>query len=149
MLTFQCTSFSQLSPESLYQIMVLRQEVFVVEQACAYLDADGKDFSAWHLQGFDSNSRLVCYARLLPLGISYSNYVSIGRVVSASFSRGSGAGRALMHEAIKRCRDLFGEIPIKISAQAYLKKFYMDFGFMPTGEEYLEDGIPHLGMILN
>lgn len=128
--------------------MALRQEVFVVEQNCPYLDADGKDLSAWHLMGFDSGNNLVAYTRLLPEGVSYEGYTSIGRVVSSPAVRGAGAGREVMQRSIGMCRHLFGPLPIKIGAQTYLLRFYESLGFHSTGEEYLEDGIPHTKMIL-
>ncbi|GAB4499309.1 MAG: GNAT family N-acetyltransferase [Saprospiraceae bacterium] len=148
MLRFSCLPFRHLTPYELYDIMALRQEVFVVEQNCPYLDADGKDLESWHLMGRNSNGELVCYTRLLPEGLSYDGYVSIGRVVSSPSVRGTGVGKILMQHSIEMCRHLFGNQPIKIGAQTYLLKFYENFGFQSTGEEYLEDGIPHTKMIL-
>ncbi|HRI62537.1 MAG TPA: GNAT family N-acetyltransferase [Saprospiraceae bacterium] len=148
MLTFSCLPFYQLSPYELYEIMALRQEVFIVEQNCPYLDADGKDPGSWHLMGRDASGKLICYTRLLPEGLSYDGYVSIGRVVSAPEARGTGAGKILMQRSIQMCAHLFGNQPIKIGAQSYLVTFYESFGFRSTGEEYLEDGIPHTKMIL-
>ena len=92
--------------------MALRQEVFVVEQNCPYLDADGKDPDSWHLMGRDASGKLVCYTRLLPEGLSYPEYVSIGRVVSSPAARGTGAGKILMRRSIDLCRQLFGNQPI-------------------------------------
>ena len=129
--------------------MALRQEVFVVEQNCPYLDADGKDLHSWHLMGRDVQGKLICYTRLLPEGLSYDGYVSIGRVVSSPAARGTGAGKILIRRSIDMCRHLFGNQPIKIGAQTYLLKFYARFGFQSTGEEYLEDGIPHTKMTLS
>jgi ElaA protein len=149
MLTFSCLPFDELSPKLLYEILALRQEVFVVEQNCPYQDCDGKDLPSWHLMGRDASGKLICYTRLLPKGIAYENYVSIGRVVSAPAARGTGAGKTLMEKSIQMCRQLFGKQPIKIGAQTYLLKFYEGFGFQSTGEEYLEDGIPHTKMILD
>lgn len=148
MLFYSCHPFAQLTPVELYEIMALRQEVFIVEQNCPYLDADGRDLQAWHLCGRDAGGKLMAYARLLPAGVSYEHYPSIGRVVSAPAIRGSGAGRELLLHSIGMCRHLFGPAPVKIGAQTYLLRFYESFGFRSTGEEYLEDGIPHTGMIL-
>ena len=148
MLRFSCLPFHQLTPVELYEAMALRQEVFVVEQQCAYLDADGKDLAAWHLLGRNSQGRLLAYTRLLPEGVSYEGYTSIGRVVSAPVARGTGAGREVVQRSIEFCRHLFGPLPIKIGAQTYLLRFYESLGFVSTGEEYLEDGIPHTKMIL-
>ena len=144
---FKCLSFSQLSNEELYQAMALRQEVFIVEQDCPYLDADGKDQSAWHLLGFDDNQKLVAYTRLLDKGLAYSKYPSIGRVVTSPSARGEGYGVELMKESIRQIGLLFGKQDIKISAQVYLDKFYRSLGFQAIGESYLEDNIPHIPMI--
>ncbi len=148
MLTFACLSFDELSPHTLYEILALRQEVFVVEQNCPYQDCDGKDLQSWHLMGRDELGKLICYTRLLPGGLAYQGYASIGRVVSAPSARGTGSGKILMEKSIEACRQLFGNQPIKIGAQSYLLKFYEGFGFRSTGEEYMEDGIPHTKMIL-
>ncbi len=148
MLTFTCLPFDQLTTTELYAILALRQEVFIVEQNCPYLDCDGKDQASWHLQGRNADGQLVCYTRLLPRGVAYADYPSIGRVVSSPLARGTGAGKELMTKSIEQCRHLFGNQPIKIGAQRYLLKFYETFGFRSTGEEYMEDGIPHTKMIL-
>lgn len=147
-MTFKCVPFDSLTVRELYDIMVLRQMVFAVEQNCPYLDADGKDLDGWHLMLFNTEGALSAYTRLLPKGVSYDNYASIGRVVSASHARGTGAGKAVMQESIKQMGQLFPNQPIKIGAQSYLLKFYESLGFESTGEEYLEDGIPHTSMIL-
>lgn len=136
--------FDDLSAHELYAVMRLRSEVFVLEQQCIYQDADNKDLSAYHLMIRDGDT-LIAYARLLPPGISYE-YMSIGRVISKQDYRRKGAGRLLMKEAIKACQELFGEGSIRIGAQLYLKKFYESFGFVQTGEVYLEDDIEHIEM---
>ena len=148
MIRFSCLPFDKLSPLELYDIMALRQEVFIVEQNCPYLDADGKDPHCWHLMGRNGEKKLICYTRLLPEGLAYNGYASIGRVVSSPSARGAGAGKILMQRSIDMCVHLFGNQPIKIGAQSYLLKFYEGFGFRSTGEEYLEDGIPHTKMVL-
>lgn len=144
---FTCLSFAELSKKQLYDIMVLRQEVFVVEQDCPYLDADGKDANCYHVMGYEGEE-LVAYTRLVPRGISYKNYTSIGRVVNAPRLRGTGIGKKLMALSIEECKKLWEDLPIKISAQCYLLKWYERFGFELVGEEYLEDDIPHHAMIL-
>lgn len=136
--------FDDLTAHELYAIMRLRSEVFVLEQQCIYQDADNKDLSAYHLM-IQNGGTLIAYARLLPPGISYE-YMSIGRVICKQDYRRKGAGRLLMKEAIKACRELFGEGPIRIGAQLYLKKFYESFEFVQTGEVYLEDDIEHMEM---
>ena len=147
MIRFVCKLFQELSLEELYAAMVLRQEVFVVEQDCVYLDADDKDQTSWHLLGFDEFGNLVAYLRILPKGVSYDNYPSIGRVVTSEKVRRKGAGKELMEKALIEANKLFPEEIIKISAQKYLLDFYNSFGFEVIGEEYLEDGIPHFAML--
>jgi ElaA protein len=149
MINFKCAPFNELTVNELYDIMVLRQIVFVVEQNCVFVDADGKDQAAWHLMGRDTEGELVAYTRLLPMGISYPEYASIGRVVNAEKVRGTGAGKVLMTESIAQMTALFPNQPVKIGAQTYLLKFYESLGFVSTGEDYLEDGIPHTIMVLN
>ncbi len=145
--TFLCKPFEALTKKELYDLMVLRQEVFVVEQNCPYLDADGKDFQSWHLLGYDENENLVAYARLIPKGLVYPDYPAIGRVTTAPLIRNTGIGRKLMEEALNWMQQLFGTTSIKISAQTYLKTFYVSFGFKSTGKPYLEDDIPHIAMV--
>ena len=139
--------FEDLYREHLYAILQLRQEVFVVEQDCPYLDADGKDQISIHLLGLDGNDKLQSYARILPRGISYENYASIGRILTSAAYRGRGEGSSLMTKSIEICQQLFSG-PIKISAQVYATAFYERFGFEIVGEEYLEDDIPHVAMVL-
>lgn len=137
--------FSSLTPEELYAVIRLRNEVFVVEQQCVFQDADNKDLYCHHLLLW-ANEQLVAYARLLAPGLAYGQ-MSIGRVVSSPAYRGTGAGRQLMQNAIAACHELFGPGPIKIGAQLYLKRFYESFGFVQSGEMYLEDGIEHIEMM--
>ena len=143
---FKVCSFAELSLLELYHLMALRQEVFVVEQDCPYLDADGKDFASFHVLGYQGNE-LLAYTRIVPPGISYPSYSSIGRVVTAGSARRLGLGKMLMAASIAGCERLYPEQAIKISAQTYLLDFYQGFGFAPVGEGYLEDGIPHQGMV--
>ena len=149
MIKYTCVPFNKLTVNELYEIMALRQKVFVVEQNCPYLDADGKDLHAMHLMGRDTEGELVVYTRLLPIGISYSDFASIGRVVSSAKVRGTGAGKELMQKSIEQMHKLFPNEPVKIGAQTYLLAFYTSLGFVSTGEEYLEDDIPHTVMILD
>lgn len=148
MTQFYCLRFDQLSLQQLYDIMALRQEVFVVEQDCVYLDADGKDQESIHLMAYSEKGQLAAYARIMPKGLRYVNYIAIGRIVSSPAHRGKGIGRLLVQECLTQIRQLFGEQAIKISAQSYLLKFYESFGFQTVGEPYLEDGIPHVAMRL-
>ena len=136
--------FHELTLDELYAILQLRSKVFIVEQNCIYNDVDGKDQLAWHLLGKE-DGQLVAYTRILPPGIVYSD-PAIGRVVIAPSKRSSGLGRELMKLSIEHCEKLFGNTSITVSAQAYLKKFYESLGFFAVGDEYLDDGIPHIEM---
>jgi len=147
MIEYSCKPFYKLSHDELYAIMVLRQEVFVVEQKCTYVDADNLDQKGHHLMGFDETKRLVAYARILPTATRYPAYPSIGRVITAKPIRGTGIGRELMEEGIERLYDVYGVSPIKISAQTQLKEFYESLGFSPVGKKYREDGMWHIGMV--
>lgn len=137
--------FDELTPYELYAVLQLRNEVFVVEQACVFQDADGKDQDSHHLLGLLEN-KLLAYTRLVPPGVIYEE-PSIGRVVTSPSVRRSGAGRELMQQSIDKTYQLFGTLPIKIGAQLYLKNFYGSFGFFQIGEGYTEDGIPHIYML--
>lgn len=148
-LSFSLKHFQELSLSELYEIMTLRQDVFVVEQNCPYLDTDGKDLQAYHLMGRNGEGKLVCYARLLDEGVSYKGFCSIGRVINAREVRRQGVGKELMTRAIRHITELYPLWPVKIGAQSYLKTFYESFGFMDMGVPYLEDGIPHMEMILD
>lgn len=145
MIEWQLKEFRELSVEELHSILRLRQEVFVVEQNCPYLDADGKDLSSDHLMGL-VNKELAAYARLVPPGISYEE-ASIGRILTAPKYRRKELGKQLMNVAIAEIEKIYGQVPIKIGAQQYLKKFYEAFGFANLNKPYMEDGIPHIIML--
>lgn len=138
-----------LSKADLYEILQLRIEVFVVEQDCPYQDADGKDHFCHHVLGYDHDNELVAYTRLVPKGISYDAYTSIGRVINKKKIRRQGVGIKLMHYSLDQINRLYPGEQIKISAQVYLLSFYKSLGFEAIGEEYLEDNIPHMAMVWN
>lgn len=137
--------FNELTVEELYIILRLRSEVFVVEQNCPYLDTDNKDQYCHHLMGW-KDDQLVAYTRIVPPGISYDEYPSIGRVVTSPAARRGGFGRMLMEKSIEETISLYGETPIRIGAQLYLKEFYTSLGFITSSNVYLEDGIEHIEM---
>ena len=143
-MTWVLKKFDDLTIDELYDILQLRNEVFVVEQNCAYADLDNKDQVAWHLMGIDEG-KLLAYTRILPSGISYTD-PSIGRVVTAPSVRKSGLGKELMIHSIQTCEKLFGKTSITLAAQVYLKKFYTSLGFAVSGEAFKEDGIDHIKM---
>ncbi|MEY3323868.1 MAG: hypothetical protein RLZ11_182 [Bacteroidota bacterium] len=136
--------FSELTNFDLYELLKLRSAIFVVEQNCVFPDMDDKDYSSYHLCGWD-NDKLVAYTRLLPPGLAYEN-CSIGRVVTAASVRRQGVGRLLMKKSIEACQQLFSSRDIEIGAQLYLEQFYGSFQFKREGEVYLEDGIDHIHM---
>jgi ElaA protein len=143
-LNWKIKRFEALTIDELYNLLKLRSEVFVVEQNCVYLDADGKDKLALHLIG-EYDGKIVACARLFDAGISFDN-ASIGRVVVNVNYRDKKWGHDLMHEAIAGIKSNFGKDKITIGAQLYLKKFYESHGFVQTSEMYMEDGIPHIEM---
>jgi len=147
MLEVLIKSFSELTTTELYEILRLRSEVFVVEQDCVYQDVDNKDQKALHVIGF-KNNKVVAYTRIFKPGDYFKN-ASIGRVVVAKNERTYGYGHVIIKHSVIAIKNYFKENTIKISAQTYLKKFYESHNFKKVGEEYLEDGIPHIGMVKN
>lgn len=138
-------TFGELSNTELYQLMRLRSEVFVVEQDCIYQDLDNKDQKALHVLGV-KNQNVVAYTRVFMPGDYFKN-TSIGRVVVEKEERKFGYGKVIMEASLEEIKKRFPESSIELSAQTYLIKFYNDLGFKTSGEEYLEDGIPHIRMI--
>ena len=145
MLAINTKSFNELSTTELYGILQLRSEVFVVEQDCVYQDLDGKDTKALHIFGV-KNKKVVAYTRVFKPG-DYFKEASIGRVVVAQSERQYKYGYAIMEASIEAVKNKFNTSKIKLSAQCYLKTFYSNLGFSIVGEEYLEDGIPHIAML--
>ncbi|TRZ46070.1 GNAT family N-acetyltransferase [Robertkochia solimangrovi] len=138
-------TFAELSLEELYGLLRLRSEVFVVEQDCVYQDVDNKDQKALHVIGKIDN-KIVAYTRLFKPGY-YFERSSIGRVVVSSDYRGMNLGHKILTASIEAVNSFFKVKDIEISAQTYLMKFYSEHSFETIGEEYLEDGIPHIRMI--
>jgi ElaA protein len=133
-------SFDELDAATLYKILKLRSDVFVVEQECAYPDIDGRDTEPQtrHLW-LERDGAIRTYLRILGDG----ELQRIGRVVTAADARGSGLAARLLAEAL----TIIGDRPSALDAQAHLKNFYAKFGYQQTGPEYLEDGIPHVPMV--
>jgi len=144
-ITWHCLPFDSLTLMQWHDVLALRIDVFVVEQNCPYPEIDGKDPKSLHVFG-ESDGRIVAVARIVKPGISYPE-VAIGRVATAMEYRSKGLGIELMDYCLQQIEVHFGNVPVRISAQSYLKQFYLNFGFAPTGKEYLEDGIPHLEML--
>lgn len=177
-LEWYCQHFTDLHTADWYNISQAREQVFIVEQNCAYLDADGQDLQAYHLfctANFDNsniadanfkistgdttplitqNKKLACYARILPPALHFPTgefampMPAIGRVLTVAAFRGHGLAKQLMVKAIAQTHHLYGKLPIYISAQVYLLPFYIGLGFIPQGQAYLEDNISHQDMVL-
>jgi ElaA protein len=137
-------AFAELTVDHLYGVLKLRQEVFVVEQHCPYLDADGLDRLASHLFAVVDESIVAC-ARIFAPGVR-TDAAIIGRVVVDLSLRRRGVGRELMQRAVAAIEHAHGRTAICLGAQKYLEQFYASFGFTCDGEDYLEDGILHLPM---
>jgi len=145
--TWRWCRFGELSVFELEAIYRARQQVFAIEQACAYLDADGFDPHSWHLAAWSPEHSLpLAYARVVQPGQKYGE-PSIGRVITVGTARGTGLGRELVRRAVVHCTATYPSQAIRISAQTRLERFYVDFGFVPVGSPYMEDGIPHTEML--
>jgi ElaA protein len=145
MLSITTKTFQELTTKELYDLLQLRVDVFCVEQNCVYQDLDGKDEKALHVIGKKDN-KIIAYTRVFKPG-DYFKESSIGRVVVSKDERQHKYGYDIMEASIRAVKDYFNETTIKLSAQTYLRKFYNNLGFKEIGEEYLEDGIPHIAMV--
>ena len=142
---FYVKRFNEIDSKTLHNIFLLRSEVFIVEQECAYQDIDGKDFKSIHIIG-KHKGEIIAYSRIMSLN---NEFCSIGRVLVKKELRKKGIGIKLMTKTIEEATSEYNSRKIKISAQEYLKNFYTNLGFKHTGRCYLEDGIPHIEMIFN
>jgi len=144
--TWHCLHHRELDTATLYELLALRTQVFVVEQNCPYLETDGQDLigDTCHLLARDE-SGLVGYLRLLDPQ-RMNGEVVIGRVLTAERARGSGLGHRLMERGLVECGQRWPGVPVYLSAQAHLQGYYGRYGFVAVTEVYLEDGIPHIGM---
>ncbi len=124
---------------TLHEILRLRQDVFVVEQECAYPDIDGRDLEPGTLQFWAGEGSVDATLRLLREGDGTER---IGRVATARHARGQGLGAQLMEAAIAEARSG----TIVLHAQAHLEQWYGRFGFVRSGDDFVEDAIPHLPM---
>ena len=148
-LAWRCLPFDAMSAGTLYRLLRLRSEVFVVEQNCVFLDMDGLDSQCLHVMGEQASNDgplLLASTRLVPPGLAFEE-ASIGRVVTSPAARGSGIGHVLVAESVHLLQSIWGPQPIRIGAQAHLENFYGQHGFVADGPTYIEDGIPHIEMI--
>ena len=143
-MTLHTKTFSQLSTRELFEILKLRCAVFIVEQNCPYQDIDDIDLTAHHVF-YEENGEILAYLRAFyPQG--ETEYARIGRVISAK--RGIGMGAKVLAAGISASKEQLHAKLIFIEAQTYAIGFYEKAGFTVCGEEFLEDGIPHVPMIL-
>ena len=145
-LTWTWQRFGGLAADDVYDLLALRAAVFVVEQACAYLDPDGLDRQSWHLLGRDGTGALRACLRVVDPGLKYAE-PSMGRVVLDQALRGSGLADALVAEGLRRTAVALPGQANRISAQAHLQRFYGRHGYQPVGDVYSEDDIPHIQML--
>ena len=147
-LFWSCLPLQALDAEGVYEMLALRNEVFVVEQRCLYQDTDGRDRDCLHVMGRDAAGRLLAYARLLPPGLKGPQQLraAIGRVLTAPSLRGQGQGRPLVRQALRECEQRWPGVGQELSAQAHLQAFYESVGFHAVSPVYDEDGIPHIDM---
>jgi len=142
---YQVQTFSELTNREVYRMLQLRSEVFVVEQTCIYQDMDNKDIDALHVLG-TSSEEICAYARILSAS-KVPGEVAIGRVITSHSYRGKGEGHRLMAFCMNYVKERFACPSVRISAQEHLVTFYASHGFEITGNNYLEDGIPHCEML--
>ena len=142
----QIKSFSELATDELYALLRLRVDVFVVEQACPYHELDGRDQAAIHVFLTDDDGSVQACLRVLDRGVA-APYAALGRVVARR--RGEGLGRAVVEAGIRAARERFNADRIYLEAQSYARGFYEKLGFRQISAEFLEDGIPHVQMLLD
>lgn len=145
MIDWKWARFEDLSADDVYDALALRARIFIVEQDCVYLDVDGLDRHAWHLLGRDEQGTLQAYLRGVDPGWKF-DVPSVGRVVVDASRRGTRLGHELLAEGLRRCDLTWPGQPNRIGAQAHLQAFYGRHGYVPVGETYLEDDIPHIDM---
>ena len=137
--------YPELTLDELYRLLRLRVAVFVVEQECPYMELDDRDQKAVHVWLEDAEG-IQAYLRVMDRGVE-SEYVSIGRVIS--MRRRTGLGSRLLREGIRVARAVFHADTIYLEAQVYARRFYERQGFRQVSDEYIDDGIPHIRMLLN
>ena len=139
-------NLDSISKEELYDVLSLRQRVFIIEQDCFYEDLDYSDQDANHLLLYE-DKKLIGYSRVFSPGVKY-DAASIGRIVTDLDYRGMGYGKSITQESIQFLKNNFPESDISISAQYRLIDFYENLGFEREGSVYLEDDIEHIKMTL-
>jgi ElaA protein len=149
MIEWHWLAFDDIPRNDWYEVLLQRQQVFILEQTCLYPDIDGADPQSHHLMAWreiDGKRTLVAYLRCVPPGLKFDE-MSLGRVLTTQAARGSGIGRELLAKAIPLAEKLHPGHRFRIGAQAHLEKFYASFGFRTVTEPYDEDGIMHIDMV--
>ena len=146
-ITWSVKHFEALTAREAHDLLALRVDIFVVEQACAYAEIDGRDPEAWHVLGHDDRVALIAYARILPPGPD--GLPHIGRVVVKKEHRGTGIAHDLMRRSLAFLEQHFGSTASELAAQAHLERFYAAHGYVRVSEVYDWDGIPHIDMRLS
>ena len=139
-------SLDEMRPVQLYDMLALREAIFVVEQTCIYQELDGRDKVAHHLLVTQQETVVACL-RVLPPTETQTR-VRIGRVAVSPTWRKQGLARLMVQNAIDKIRLDYPSSGIYLDAQTYLQCFYSSLGFRVCGDEFLEDGIPHIAMQL-
>lgn len=137
-------TFAELTINELYAILKARQEIFIVEQNCPYLDADGLDQIATHI--FYKEKGTICAYTRLYWEDGRENAVKVGRVIAVR--RGTGLGLKILEESVKIAKEFYRPTELFVHAQEYAIGFYEKAGFKVISEPFLEDGIPHVEMLL-
>lgn len=134
--------FHELTTKELYEILKARAEVFVVEQNCVYQDLDNKDYASLHVF-FEDDGKVTAYLRAFS---KTKDTVQMGRVLT--LQHGTGLGAKLLQAGIEQVMEKLHPETVYIEAQCYATGFYAREGFRVCSDEFLEDGIPHVGMEL-
>lgn len=143
-LKLEIKSFSALGLQELYDLLKLRQDVFIIEQESIYTDLDELDQQSQHVLLKDGQ-QLLGVARIVPKGVKY-DVVSVGRIATAASHRGQGLGKKIINAALEYCDNKIKTKTVKISAQLHLEVYYQGFGFETISEPYDDGGVLHIDM---
>ena len=142
-MNFIAKEFATLSGSEVYEILKSRMEVFMLEQKILCLDMDDVDYKSHHIF-LEDDGRVVAYMRAF---FTDSDTLTIGRVLT--LTHGKGLGRALMESGLSYIKENLNPKKITLHSQSHAKGFYEKFGFSVVGDEFLEEGVPHISMELN
>lgn len=141
-MNFKAKLFSELTAAEIYEILKVRAQVFQMEQNIHYLDEDNVDYDSLHCF-FEENGQVTAYLRAFP----DNGKIRVGRVLT--ITRGQGHGRRLMERSVRATRERFGALDIIMDAQKHAEGFYKKLGFVTTSDEFIEEGIVHVEMVLS